>query len=152
MAKHGDLTRTAQAIERDLRAIRSRIRRPLEAAIARSNLTGPQQSVMHALVHSDGMSLKDLSAHLGLAHSTVSVIVDRLQERGLVVRQASESDRRVSRIAVTPQVRDFVHDAMPALMIHPLVEALGRATATQRRAIVEGLKTLREVLEKPRPA
>jgi DNA-binding MarR family transcriptional regulator len=135
-------------IERDLRAIRERMRRPLEAAIARGNLTGPQVSVMQALVRSDGMSLKELSAHLGLAHSTVSVIVDRLQERGLVVRQTSATDRRVSRIAATQAVRDFLRDTMPGLIIHPLVEALARATVTQRRAIVEGLKSLREVLEK----
>jgi DNA-binding MarR family transcriptional regulator len=149
MTRRHDLTRTAEAIDRDLRAIRERIRRPLEAAIARGNLTGPQQSVMHALARSDGMSLKELSAHLGLAHSTVSGIVDRLQERGLVERRTSEADRRVTRIGVTPQVRDFVRDAIPGLLIHPLEEALARATAAQREAIVGGLKTLRELLENP---
>jgi DNA-binding MarR family transcriptional regulator len=139
----------AEAIDRDLRAIRERIRRPLEAEIARGNLTGPQQSVMHALVQSGGMSLKELSAHLGLAHSTVSGIVDRLQERGMIERRTSETDRRVTRIGVTRQVRDFVRSSIPGLLLHPLEEALARATAAQRRAIVEGLKTLREVLEKP---
>jgi DNA-binding MarR family transcriptional regulator len=104
---------------------------------------------MHALVQSGGMSLKELSAHLGLAHSTVSGIVGRLQERGMVERRTSETDRRVTRIGVTRQVRDFVRDAIPGLLLHPLEEALARATAAQRRAIVEGLKTLREVLEKP---
>jgi DNA-binding MarR family transcriptional regulator len=149
MAKGHDLTRMAEALDRDLRAIRERIRRPLEAEIARGNLTGPQQSVMHALVQSGDLSLKELSAHLGLAHSTVSGIVDRLQERGMVERRTSETDRRVTRIGVTRQVRDFVRDTIPGLLLHPLEEALGRATAAQRRAIVEGLKTLREVLEKP---
>jgi DNA-binding MarR family transcriptional regulator len=147
MAKQHDLTGMAEAIDRDLRTIRERIRRPLEAAIAGGNLTGPQQSVMRALVQSDGMSLKELSAHLGLAHSTVSGIVDRLQARGLVERRASETDRRVTRIVVTRPVRDFVRDTLPGLSIHPLVQALARADQAQRGAIVEGLKTLREVLE-----
>src|SRR5262249_33171762 len=98
MAKEHDLTALAQEIDRDLRAIRARVRRPLEAAIARGNLTGPQLSAMHALVESDGMSLKELSAHLGLAHSTMSGIVDRLQARGLVERQTSATDKRVTRI------------------------------------------------------
>jgi DNA-binding MarR family transcriptional regulator len=149
MARRHDLTRMAEAIDRNLRAIRERIRRPLEAAVARGNLTGPQLSVMHALVQSDGMSLKELSAHLGLAHSTVSVIVDRLQERGLVERGTSETDRRVTRIGVTRQVRDFVRDTIPELLLHPLAEALARATAAQRGVIVDGLKTLREMLENP---
>jgi DNA-binding MarR family transcriptional regulator len=149
MARQDNLTGMAEAIDRDLRAIRERIRRPLEAAIARGNLTGPQQSVMRALVQSDGMSLKELSAQLGLAHSTVSGIVDRLEGRGLVERRDGETDRRVTRILVTREVREFVRDTMPALSIHPLVEALERADAAQRRAILKGLKTLREVLEEP---
>jgi len=143
------LTEIAEVIDRDLRAIRARLRRPLEAEIARGNLTGPQQSVMHALVHSDGTSLKELSAHLGLAHSTVSGIIDRLQQRGLVERQTNDTDKRTSRIVVTQAVRDFVQETLPRLSIHPLVNALSRADAAQRRAIVEGLKTLRQILDKP---
>jgi DNA-binding MarR family transcriptional regulator len=149
MTTQDDLTRMAEEIDRDLRAIRERIRRPLEAAIASGNLTGPQQSVMRALVQSEGISLKDLSAHLGLAHSTVSGIVDRLEGRGLVERQDNETDRRVTRITVTREVREFVRNTMPVLSIHPLVEALERADAAQRRAILKGLKTLRDVLEAP---
>jgi DNA-binding MarR family transcriptional regulator len=138
-----------EEIDRDLRAIREKIRRPLEAEFARGNLTGPQQSVMHALVQSGSMSVKDLSARLGLAHSTVCGIIDRLQKRGLLERQVDETDKRVTRIRVTQEVQKFVRDTMPRLSIHRLVEAIGRANAAQRRAIVEGLKTLRQVLENP---
>jgi DNA-binding MarR family transcriptional regulator len=147
MTQEHDLTALAQEIDRDLRAIRARIRRPLEAEIARGNLTGPQQSAMHALVESDGMSLKGLSAHLGLAHSTVSGIIDRLEARGLVKRQTSATDKRMIRIEVTRKVRDFVRNTMPGLSIHPLGDAIRRANPTQRRTIVRGLKTLRRLLE-----
>src|SRR5262249_783209 len=147
MARQHDLTVLAQEIDRDLRAIRARIRRPLAAEIARGNLTGPQQSVMHALVQSDGMSLKELSAHLGLAHSTVSGIIDRLQARGLVKRQTGATDKRMIRIEVTRKVRDFVRNTMPGLSLHPLADAIRRADPTQRRAIVKGLKALRRLLE-----
>ncbi len=151
MARPHELTAIAQEIDRDLRAIRALVRRPLEAEIARGRLTGPQVSVMHALVEAGGMSLKDLSAHLGLSHSTVSGIVDRLQQRGLVERQTDENDRRVTRIVVTQVVRDFVRDTAPALGLHPLVDALRRADAAGRRTIVKGLKTLRRLLENARP-
>jgi DNA-binding MarR family transcriptional regulator len=149
MATKNKLAEIAQEIDHDLRAIRERIRRPLEAEIARGNLTGPQQLVMRALVQSEGISLKDLSAQLGLAHSTVSGIIDRLQERGLVRRQTNEADKRVTRIIVTEEVRKFLRDTMPRLAIHPLVQAMKGVNATQRRAIVKGIKTLRQALEKP---
>src|SRR5262249_26981770 len=112
MAKRQDPNLIAQQIDRHLRTIRSLIRRPLEAEFARGNLTGPQQSVMHALVNSGGMSLKELSAHLGLAHSTVSGIIDRLQSRGLVKRHTDPADKRHTRITVTSPVRNFLENVM----------------------------------------
>jgi len=149
MAKHQDQTALAQEIDRDLRAIREMIRRPLEAEFARGRLTGPQQSAMHALVQSDGMSLKELSGRLGLSHSTVSGIVDRLEKRSLVERRTDETDKRLTRILVSQKVRDYIRDVMPKLSIHPLVEAIGRANQAERRAIVKGLKILRKILESP---
>src|SRR5262245_54725995 len=96
-----DLTAMAAEIDRDLRAIRKLLRRPLEADITRGGLTGPQQQAMSVLVRSDGLSLKQLSRELALAHSTVSGIVDRLEKRGMVERRPDESDRRSSRVVIT---------------------------------------------------
>lgn len=142
-----NLSGLAQEIDRDMRAIRAIIRRPLQAEIARGNLTGPQQSAMATLVHSGPMSLKELSTRLGLAHSTTSGIVDRLEKHGMVERQPDKADHRVTRIAVTREVQEFVRDKMPKLGIHPLLTALRRAKPLQRDAILQGLKTLRKLLE-----
>ena len=101
---------------------------------------------MAILVRSDGLSLKELSRRAGLAHSTVSGIVDRLEKREMVTRQPDETDGRFSRIVVTEVVRDFVRDKLPELAIQPLVEALERASTAQRKKIAIGLRTLRAVL------
>jgi DNA-binding MarR family transcriptional regulator len=138
----------AEAIERDLRAVRQLLRRPLDAAIAEGGLTGPQQAAMAALVKADGLSLKELSRDLGLAHSTVSGIVDRLEKRGMVERKTDDADRRVSRIVPTRQVRQFVRETMPELERHPLAEALEEATAAERQAVAQGMGTLRRLLER----
>ncbi len=139
----------AHEIDRDLRAIREVVRRPLEMEFARVQLTGPQQSAMAALAHStEGMSLKELSKHLGLAHSTTSGIVDRLEKHGMVERKQQDADRRLTRVVVTDKVRLFLQETMPKLSIHPLVEALRRAKPGEREAITAGLKTLRAVLER----
>jgi len=136
----------AQQIERDLHVIRDLIRRPLNAEFARGNLTGPQKAAMRALVCSGGMSLKELSGHLGVAHSTMSGIVDRLEKRGLVERRQSDEDRRVTRIVVTRAVQKFVQETMPKLLLHPLAQTLARATPRDRKAIVEGVGALRRLL------
>jgi DNA-binding MarR family transcriptional regulator len=147
VASKADLTLIAQEIERDLRAIRACIRRPLEAAIARGNLTGPQRSALEALVSSNGLSLKELSNRLGLAHSTVSGIVDRLEERGLVERTVDESDKRTTCILASKLVRNFVENELARLSLHPLLSALDRAEPSDRQRIIKGLKALRRLLE-----
>ena len=137
----------AQEIDRELREIRGITRRPIEIQIARGNLTGPQQSVMAVLVRAGPMSLKDLSAQVGLAHSTTSGIIDRLEKHGMVERQSDESDGRLSRITITEEVKEFVTEAMPKLSINPLMKALKRAKTVERKAILRGLRSLRKLLQ-----
>ena len=137
----------AMEVDAHLRVVREILRRPMEAEFARGNLTGPQRSVMQALVNSDGLSLKDLSQQVGLAHSTVSGIVDRLAKQGMLERKADEKDGRVSRIMVTEPVRDFMRDTLPHLTLNPVVDILTRARPHERTAIVEGLRVLRRIAE-----
>src|SRR5215510_15017641 len=140
------LRQMAESIERDIREIRERLRRPLEAEFARGQLTGPQRSVMQAVFHSNGMSLKELSHRVSLSHSTVSGIVDRLAARGMLQRQVDGTDRRFTRIMVTEAVRDFMEKKAPSLVAQPLVKALRHATPSERQMILKGLETLRRVI------
>jgi len=135
----------ALEVDRHLRSVRQSLRQPVEAEFAKGGLTGPQRSVMHALVHSSGLSLKELSRQVGLAHSTVSGIVDRLEKQRLVERRTDSHDRRVTKIAASARVRNYVRNTLPALEIHPLEEALSRAKPSERVAILEGLRILRRL-------
>jgi DNA-binding MarR family transcriptional regulator len=146
VAKEQKLTAMAEEIDGHLRAVRQVLRQPVEAEFARGGLTGPQRSVMQALYHSDGLSLKELSRRVGLAHSTVSGIVDRLEARDLLERRPNQTDRRATTIVVGRAVRDFMRDTLPAIAIHPVVAALSRAKPAERAAILEGLRALRRLL------
>jgi DNA-binding MarR family transcriptional regulator len=140
------LTEMAQIIERDIRAIRKNLRRPLEAEFERAQLTGPQTSVMRAVFVSEGLSLKEVCNRVGLSHSTVSGIVDRLETRRLLVRSVNSTDRRYSVIAVSRAVRDFMQKKAPGIIAQPMVRALKKATPSERTEILKGLETLRRVL------
>ena len=137
----------AHAIELELREISQALRRPLDAEYARGQLTAPQRIVMQVLFHSEGMSLKELCARVSLSHSTVSGIVDRLQAKGMVARSPDSADRRLTHIAVTPVVRQFMQHQAPRLTAQPLIEALSTLSEQDRRAISRGLRILRAALE-----
>jgi DNA-binding MarR family transcriptional regulator len=134
-------------MELDLSGIRRALRRPLESEIAKGGLTVPQTAVMRVVVSRHGLSLKDLSREVSLAHSTVSGIVDRLERRGMIERRADAEDGRTSRIYPTAVVAEFVRKRIPRLSRGPLETALQRATMTERASIGKALRRLRELLE-----
>ena len=126
------------------------MREPLETEFARGGLTAPQRMVMQALVQSEGLSLKQLSAQVSLAHSTVSGIVDRLQVRGFVLRRRDEADGRATVIAPSAEVRDFLSNRMPELAISPLTKALRGASKSEQATVLRGLRKLRALIEQSR--
>jgi len=144
------LHKLAQEVDQHLGIIRQRLREPLETEFARGGLTAPQRMVMQALVQSEGLSLKQLSAQVSLAHSTVSGIVDRLQARGLVIRRKDEADGRATVIAPSAEVRDFVSNRMPELAISPLTKALRGASKSEQATVLRGLRKLRALIEQSR--
>jgi DNA-binding MarR family transcriptional regulator len=124
------------------------LKRPIAEAIAESGLTAPQVGLLRELVAGGGLSLKELSARLGLAHSTVSGIVDRLERRGLVRREPDARDRRSTRIVPSEEVRTYVTSAAALHRPESLVASLRRASTEDRSRIMEGLTALRRVLER----
>ncbi len=140
------LFQMAEEIDRNLRDLRRSLWKPVEEETARINVTPPQRTVMQLLFNSEGLSLKELSRQVGLSHSTVSGIVDRLERKGLLERQPDPRDRRSARILVPPQVRRHGRARMKSLALHPLAEALRRARPKERKLISEGLSALRRLL------
>lgn len=144
-----ELRALAQHTERQLNVIQRSMRQRLQAEFARGNLTGPQRLVMSILVPTQGLSLKQLSEAVSLAHSTVSGIVDRLEKQGLIERQTHPTDRRITLLVASPPVREFMEIRMPELALHPLLEALGHASPTELRSITKGLDILTRLLSSP---
>ena len=55
-----------------------------------------------------GLRMSDLSRYLGVTPATVTVVVDRLVERGLVERHHDKQDRRQYRCLLTPLAESFL--------------------------------------------
>ena len=64
-----------------------------------------QLKVVSCILHSPGgrIKIKDIAGNLGITSGGVSQIVDNLVRDGLVIRQASAEDRRVSWIALSEE-------------------------------------------------
>lgn len=60
-----------------------------------------QQRVLTMLSRHDSMSQRDLLEEMGLARATLSELLTRLEEKGLIERERSKADRRVIIISLT---------------------------------------------------
>lgn len=137
----------AEQIKNDLGAIRRALRTPLEGVIARSGLTPPQMAALQILAQQGAMSLKDLSRTMSLAHSTVSGIIDRLENKGMVERRADPQDRRITRLYPSAMVRKFVTEELPKLFEGPLQRALDRTSRAEQAQIGQAIQRLRQLLD-----
>lgn len=108
------------------------------------NMTGPQGMLMGTLAHHGEMKVSDLSEKLGLSNSTVSGIIDRLENQGLVIRTRSKEDRRVVYVNVTSEFKKNSQNHF--IEIEKMFESMmGKATSEELDQILQGLDTLQRV-------
>nr|WP_245582514.1 MarR family transcriptional regulator [Neorhizobium lilium] len=74
-------------------------------------LTYPQFLVMMALWDEDGQPVKGIGEKLGLDSGTLSPLLKRLEQSGLVARQRDREDERQVRITLTDKGRELQRDA-----------------------------------------
>jgi MarR family transcriptional regulator, organic hydroperoxide resistance regulator len=144
-----DESPAGQAREMDLTltAIRQILSRPLTSAFAEGDLTGAQRAVMRVLVEAKApLSLSSLRQNLGLAQSTVSGIVERLEKRGMITRRSDPADGRGTLLTPSEAVNAFLRTKVPELVRSPLAEALALADSAERRKILESLRRLHQLL------
>lgn len=66
-----------------------------------TGLTVSQLLVLELLSGQDGLTPGQLARTLGLAHATVTNVLDRLEARGLIARRRDAGDRRVVLVGLT---------------------------------------------------
>lgn len=102
--------------------------------LRRTGLSGPQVWAMTILHKEPGLSQGALADRLYAHRSTVSGIVDRLEERGVVRRTTDPEDRRGVRLALTPLGRRLVRKS-PSPVQLGLRRALERLPAARLCAL-----------------
>ena len=70
--------------------------------------TGPQSMTISQLHSTPYITLKELSERLSLSKGTVSGIIDRLENQGIVVREIPKENRRIVRLSLSPEFTEDV--------------------------------------------
>lgn len=107
-------------------------------------LTYPQYLVMMALWAEDGQKVKTLGDRLGLDSGTLSPLLKRLEQSGLVKRKRDAEDERQVKITLTPQGVELKERSSGVMA------EIGKATGcslNEVTALREALVGLKERLE-----
>lgn len=70
-----------------------------------SEFNGAQGRILFVLWEKDGITVSELSQKTGLAKTTLTSMLDRLEEMGHIRRTSSQNDRRALKIVLTPEAR-----------------------------------------------
>ena len=71
-----------------------------------SDLTPGQMHAIEIIGHETSLRMKELAEKLGVTTGTLTVTVDRLENKGLIERKPHETDRRSFRVALTEAGQD----------------------------------------------
>jgi len=102
----------------------------LSGALAELNLTPAEINVLANLAGRGALNVRELSTETGTRSSTLTGVLDRLENRGYVRRELDPTDRRSFRLpltAVGQTMANQVHTAVAALE----TGALGSLSAAQ---------------------
>jgi len=103
-------------------------------------LSPAQCHVLHLMEPDQPIAMGKLAEALACDASNVTGLVDRLESRGLVRRQAAKGDRRVKVLELTPtgiRLRSIVLERMTQPP-----DSLSRLSADEQRALVRILRRL----------
>jgi DNA-binding MarR family transcriptional regulator len=131
------VTRSIDALRRVFRALHLSARR----AERELGLSGAQVFVLQQLGERAARSLNDLADRTRTHQSSVSVVVGRLVERGLVERTRSPDDTRRLQLRLTAAGRALLRRSRPAAQLR-LIEAIAGLPSVQRRHLASILERL----------
>lgn len=98
-----------------MRKVMSSIRTQADAQLAAQDLTYAQWLPLFKISLSDQTTVASLARDLETDPASMTRALDRLEAKGLVLRQRSNTDRRVVQLALTPDGRAAADKVLPVL-------------------------------------
>ncbi|MGZ8290852.1 MAG: MarR family winged helix-turn-helix transcriptional regulator [Telluria sp.] len=81
-------------------------------------LTHAQFDIIATLGNTPGMSYKELGDRTLITKGTLTGVIERLEQKGLVARERSSEDKRSFFVRLTPQGEEVFKDVFPKVVEH----------------------------------
>ena len=108
-----------------------------------SGITPVQYAALTAVGRQQGIDQRTLARTIGFDTSTIGSVIDRLEARGLMQRNAHPDDRRVRLLTITPEGEQLLQEVEPG-MLRAQERMLEPLAPEQRGVFMDMLHTLVE--------
>jgi DNA-binding MarR family transcriptional regulator len=109
--------------------------------VGRNGVTPGQLGVVAMIGANPGLSQTRLGRALGIDRSTMVAVIDTLERRGLVVREASPNDRRSHALRLSGKGTELMGRLEDAARAHES-EWAGNLSTAERRQLIDLLRRL----------
>ncbi len=130
-----------EELNTDLRAIIQAVEIYSHSTFRHTGITGPQLVVLSLLGRQDKANAVDLARQVHLSMATLSGVIARLEQRGLIERARSDQDRRKADIRLTEIGRHFL-ETSPPLLDPAFIESFVHLPVWEQQMILSALKRL----------
>jgi DNA-binding MarR family transcriptional regulator len=144
-ARRPDPDASAARIADRLHSVAIHLLRRLRTEDARTGLTGPRASVLSVLVFGGPMTLGALAAVEQVRPPTMTRLVTALERKGLVVRETSPTDARVTLVRATHRGMVLLQEGR-GRRIARLQAALQALSARDLESLRDATRVLEEVM------
>ncbi len=133
-------------------AVLSALRRLIRAAdldardlSRQTGLTTSQLLVLELLESSGELTVGDIARKVGLAQGTVTSLIDRLVERGVLCRRRANRDRRQVKVAISDEGRALLA-AAPTPLQTRFLQGFSGLAEWEQMAILSSLQRLAQLM------
>ncbi len=135
-----------------------KLQRASETVLARTtrhlasyNLSASQFGVLEALYHLGTLSQRDLAEKLLKSTGNMSVVLKRLEQRGLIARERDPDDHRYMQVGITTAGRDLLLSCLGA-HVRGIVAEMNALTAAEQVELARLCRKLGLREEGPAPS
>lgn len=134
--------RVLQSLRRIIRAVEIHSKKLVHS----HKITGPQLGCLAAINENGPMTTTKLAKSVYLSPSTIVGIVDRLEEKNLVIRQRGSKDRRQVQVHLTEAGEQLLERA-PSALQDTLADALKSLPELEQVSITLALEKIVDLME-----
>jgi MarR family transcriptional regulator, organic hydroperoxide resistance regulator len=136
------ISETMQSLRRIFKAIQDYS----HEVYGRFGITGPQLWALTTISRKTSLPLGELSKEMYLHPSTISGVIDRLENKGYVVRDRNCEDRRIVNVRLTPAGKSVVKKA-PNPAQGKMIHGLRKLKEKDLNNIYHSVQKLVEIME-----